>query len=243
MMKSSKQKIYDEVYGQNTISYEALSGVTGFLYQRLLKHEVSRHQVVSNLLPKTGGKILDLGCGNGDFVFTVKDKFAECYGVDVSPMRIKKAKCLLEEQHIAQQFHFDSCDIDEGTPFSESSFDAVTCISVLEHVFNPPSTIEEIYRILKPQGTFIVQVPNIAWLPSRFELLRGKLPMTGGVYSGADWEHLHNFTKPILSRLLEEKGFTIQKIVSSGVFAKYRNWWLSALGSDIIIKCIKSSYT
>jgi ubiquinone/menaquinone biosynthesis C-methylase UbiE len=190
-------------------------------------------------LPPVADKLLDVGCGNGDFVFSVKEKFTECYGVDISPMRIQKAHEVSEEMGIAQQLHFESCDIDGGFPFSESFFNVVTCVSVLEHVFNPPSTIEEIYRILKPGGSFIVQVPNIAWLPLRFQLLFGTLPLTGGVYSHADWEHLHNFTKSVLCQLLQEKGFTISKVSCSGVFARYRKWWISVLGSDLIVKCTK----
>lgn len=47
-----------------------------------------------------------------------------------------------------------------------------------------------------------MQVPNIAWLPHRINLLLGKLPITGGFYMGADWEHLHWFTKSSLLELL-----------------------------------------
>ena len=93
--------------------------------------------------------------------------------------------------------------------------------------------------MLKPGGTFIVHVPNIAWIRHRIELLFGKLPKTGGVYLGADWEHLHNFTKSTLCRLLTEKEFEIKAMSYSGIFAKYRKWWLSALGADLVVKVKK----
>ena len=38
--------------------------------------------------------------------------------------------------------------------------------------------------------------------PYRIQLLFGKLPKTGGVYLGTDWEHLHWFTKDVLVKLL-----------------------------------------
>jgi ubiquinone/menaquinone biosynthesis C-methylase UbiE len=118
-------------------------------------------------------------------------------------------------------------------------FEVATCISVLEHVINPPIIIDEVYRVLKPHGLFLLQVPNFAWLPFRFQFLFGKLPLTGGVYLGADWEHLHNFTMSILCGLLKQKGFKVQSISCSGIFANYRKWWPSTLASDLIVKATK----
>jgi 2-polyprenyl-6-hydroxyphenyl methylase/3-demethylubiquinone-9 3-methyltransferase len=184
------------------------------------------------LLPSGGEKLLDVGCGDGDFMFMVRDKFRECYGVDVSAQRIEKAKELPNKE----KFHFFECDVDEGLHFPDNFFDAVTCIAVLEHVFNPPNLVKEIHRVLKPGGIFLVQVPNIAWMPYRIQLMFGQLPTTGGVYLGADWEHLHNFTQQSISLLLREVGFQIKGISCSGVFAKYRKYWLSVLGGDFIVK-------
>jgi ubiquinone/menaquinone biosynthesis C-methylase UbiE len=238
-LKSPKERIYDRIYGENTILYDAPRGIIGFLYKKFQKYELNRNQAVLNLLPSFADKLLDIGCGNGDFVFSARSKFAQCYGVDISPKRILNARTVSKEMGLTNQLNFESCDIDNGLPFSDAYFDVITCVSVLEHVFNPPNTIEEIYRILKPGGLFILQVPNIAWLPLRFQLLFGSLPLTGGVYSNADWEHLHNFTKSLLYQLLQEKGFTISNIFCSGVFARYRKWWISALGSDLIVRSTK----
>jgi ubiquinone/menaquinone biosynthesis C-methylase UbiE len=241
-VKDSKERIYDNVYGRKNIRYEASGGLIGFLYKKLSRYEVNRYQAVFNLLPSVEGRLLDLGCGDGDFLFMAKDKFEECYGVDVSSMRIRRAKCRSKNMQGEKSLHFHRCDVDDRLPFSESFFDVVTCIAVLEHVFNPPNVVEEVCRVLRPGGIFIVQVPNIAWLPSRFQLLVGKLPTTGGVYLGSDWEHLHNFTKSTLCHLLTGKGFKIQSISCSGIFANYRKWWLSALGGDIVTKSAKTTH-
>jgi ubiquinone/menaquinone biosynthesis C-methylase UbiE len=240
-LNDSKERLYDNIYGRKNIRYEASGGLIGFLYKKLLRFEVHRCQAVFNLLPSVAGRLLDLGCGEGDFIFMAKDKFEECYGVDVSSIGIERAKKISKDRSYGNNIRFYNGDVDEGLPFNTSFFDVVTCIAVLEHVFNPPNVLDEIYRVLKPGGMFIVQVPNIAWLPSRFQLLVGRLPMTGGVYLGADWEHLHNFTKSILCQLLTRKGFEIQSISCSGVFANYRKWWLSVLGGDMVIKSVKTT--
>jgi ubiquinone/menaquinone biosynthesis C-methylase UbiE len=238
-LKHAKEKVYDDVYGRKEISYEPSRGVISFLYKKLSRFEVNRYQACYGLLPPNKERLLDVGCGDGEFLFMAKAKFEECYGVDVSPLRIERAKEKSKERQDGGSFHFYECDVDEELPFSESFFDAVSCIAVLEHLFNPPNAVEEIHRVLKPNGVFIVEVPNIAWIPYRIQLLLGKLPQTGGVYLGADWEHLHDFTESTLCRLLKAKGFEIGTVSCSGIFAKYRKRWPSALGADLVVKTLK----
>jgi ubiquinone/menaquinone biosynthesis C-methylase UbiE len=241
-MKNSKKKVYDVVYGSKEISYESPKGVIGFLYRKFIRFEVNRYQASYELLPSGGEKLLDIGCGGGDFIFMVKNKFKECYGVDVSSMRIKQAKQKVKDDAESKKFAFHENDVDEGLIFPDSFFDVVTCIAVLEHVFNPPNLVEEIFRVLKPGGIFIVEVPNIAWIPYRIELLFGDLPKTGGVYLGADWEHLHNFTYSLLCSLLKNYGFKIVKTTCSGIFNNIRIFYPSVLAADIIVKAQKMKY-
>jgi len=237
-MKDSKREVYNEIYGSKKILYKPRRGILSFLYRKFKRFEVNRYQVCYDLLP-SGERLLDVGCGDGDFLFMAKDKFKQLYGVDISSMRIAKAKNRAREMFMENKFYFFEQDVDEGLHFPDSFFDAVTCIAVLEHVFNPPRVVHEINRVLKIGGIFIVQVPNIAWLPYRIQLFFGKLPVTGGVYMGADWEHLHNFTKESLSLLLSENRFKIETILCSGIFAKYRKLWVSLLGGDLIMKALK----
>jgi len=239
-MNDAKERVYDGVYGRKEISYESSRGVIGFLYRKLLRFEVNRCQVVYNLLPSAKERLLDVGCGDGDFIFRAKAMFKECYGIDVSSLRIERAKERSKEILDGYNIRFCGCDIDEGIPFDDSFFDVVTCIAVLEHVFNPPNVLDEVRRVLKPSGIFIVQVPNIAWMPHRIQLLFGKLPKTGGVYLGADWEHLHNFTKSTICQLLTDKIFEIEAVSCSGIFANLRRLWPSVLAGDIVLKAHKT---
>jgi hypothetical protein len=74
-------------------------------------------------------------------------------------------------------------------------------------------------------------------MPYMVELLFGRLLVTW-VYIGADWEHLHWFTKESLSRLLQDNEFYIEKIVLRH-FCKNRIWWILMLSGDIIVKSVK----
>ncbi|MEM3393038.1 MAG: class I SAM-dependent methyltransferase [Candidatus Bathyarchaeia archaeon] len=44
-------------------------------------------------------------------------------------------------------------------PFKQSSFDLITCFETIEHLYNPELMINEAYRILKPNGVFIISTP------------------------------------------------------------------------------------
>jgi len=101
-------------------------------------------------LPK-GGKILDLGCGRGEFL----KGFIRCglngYGVDRSTI----AKSICPEAEILQS------DLENNTlPFNDNFFDVVFSKSVLEHFYYPEKLVQEIYRILKPGGLVITMVPD-----------------------------------------------------------------------------------
>ena len=98
-----------------------------------------------------GSKILDLGCGRGEFL----RGFIRCglngYGVDQSA--IAKSICL--EAEILQS------DLEnEPLPYNDNSFDAVFTKSVLEHFYYPEKLVMEIYRIVKPGGLVITMVPD-----------------------------------------------------------------------------------
>ncbi|WP_445712432.1 class I SAM-dependent methyltransferase [Flavobacterium sp.] len=103
-----------------------------------------------NLLSKynTKGSVLDIGAGTGDFLIAAKKSNWNTIGIEPS----EKAKKIA---------------IDKGVSFENSlsdlnneSFDVITMWHVLEHVPNLEFQITELKRLLKPNGTIIIAVPN-----------------------------------------------------------------------------------
>jgi SAM-dependent methyltransferase len=78
---------------------------------------------------------------------------------------------------------FATCDVDQGTNFEDETFDFITCIAVLEHLFNPFEVVEEFRRILKDGGRLLISVPNVAYIKRRVRLLFGIFPRKGGASS------------------------------------------------------------
>jgi len=207
----------------------------------LKRFEENRFHGVLSLLEK-GERLLDVGCGNGDFCVMTKGLFSDVCGIDVSPVRITNAEEKISTRQDKKNFHFVQHDVDESLPFPDDFFDAVTCIATLEYIVCPSRVIMEMRRVLKPRGCIIVQVANIAFLPCRFTLLSGKLPTLGGIDAiGVDWERLHSFTKQVIVRFLMSRGFDVVDLSCSGIFPRTRRLWLSLLASDIIVKAMKSN--
>ena len=61
-------------------------------------------------------------------------------------------------------------------PVGDSSFDAITALDVIEHLFDTDIFLSELHRILVPGGHLIVATPNLAWWWSRLRLLAGVCP-------------------------------------------------------------------
>jgi len=110
------------------------------------------------------------------------------------------------------------CDLDnDALPFADEFFDVVIFTEVLEHVFAPPSRVlGEMFRILRPGGSLVISVPNIAALHKRIKLLFGLTPLPPpDIQMQKDWVHghghLHEYTRKELVGLLRGCGFTAER--------------------------------
>ncbi len=107
-------------------------------------------------LNKKYPKILDAGCGNGNYVIDENRKIiTSAIGIDVLPEYTKKNVCL-------DKIVFGNL---EKLPFKNNSFDSVISLWVLEHLENPSEVFKEIHRVLKPHGLFFFATPNSNYLP------------------------------------------------------------------------------
>lgn len=100
---------------------------------------------------KKGDKLLDVGCGRGEFL----RGFIRCglsgFGVDQS--RASEAYC--------PEAMLETSDIEnEGIPYEDNYFDVVYSKSVIEHFYYPERMVGEIHRVLKPGGKVITLCPD-----------------------------------------------------------------------------------
>jgi methionine biosynthesis protein MetW len=223
---------FSNFYNNNKSSIKKENTLLEKVYLLLKKYELHRIDAVVELT-ESGNKILDIGVGNGDLLLKASKKaFTKLYGIDVSNQNIKKTKNNIKANLSVQ-------NIDIKTSFKSNSFDVVTLVAVLEHVFNVNFVLKEVNRILKKGGKIIIEVPNLAFLPRRLEILFGRAPRTGYGASDYDIGHLHYFTQDSLKKLLEKHGFKVIYQGQSGIFWKLRQLLPNLLGANIIVKAVK----
>ncbi|MEK7609652.1 MAG: methionine biosynthesis protein MetW [Patescibacteria group bacterium] len=112
------------------------------------------------------GKVLDLGCGDGLLLSMLKDKGIIGEGLDISEEGVSKAR--------ARGINASVFDFSNKLPFSDDTFDVVVMLDLLEHLYDPETLFKEAVRVSKQ--SLIVGIPNFSSLPSRLQVLFGKVP-------------------------------------------------------------------
>jgi SAM-dependent methyltransferase len=102
---------------------------------------------------KQSGSLLDLGCSSGSFLRSLESKSWKLSGIEMSQDSAKIA----EANSGASVFVGDILD----APFPAESFDVITCLDVLEHLYEPRRVMARVSEWLKPGGIFYVLVPNV----------------------------------------------------------------------------------
>lgn len=109
-------------------------------------------------LGRSRSRILDAGCGTGGLIRRLKAEVPawEWTGLDAQPLA-----CQLARERSSESFVEGSV---EALPFADGEFDAVVSADVLPNVQNDEAAIRESFRVLRPGGVLIVNVPAYPWL-------------------------------------------------------------------------------
>ena len=151
------------------------------------------------------GNLLDIGAGTGDFLLTAKQNGWNTIGVEPS----EKAKGIA---------------IGKGIKFSNStnelesnSFDVITMWHVLEHVPNLDLQIKELKRLIKPNGTIIIAVPNFKSYDAKYY---------GKFWAAFDVPiHFWHFSKTAIKLLFEKENVKLEKVLPM----KFDSFYVSLL--------------
>lgn len=142
-------------------------------------------------LPVGGGRLLDVGCGNGAFLALARQTGWEVQGLDFDQGAVNAARSRgLDVRHGGIELLADV----------SNAYDVVTLSHVVEHVHDPITLLANIQRLLKPGGRLWLKTPNLA--------------SVGANEFGSDWRdmdpprHLVLFNRGSLQSALRRAGFS-----------------------------------
>ena len=169
-------------------------------------------EIIAELI-KPGGRVLDLGCGEGELLAHLQEaKQVNGYGLDRGADKIET--CMRKGVNVIEQ------DLDEGLAnFPDDSFDMVVMTETLQSVQLPARMLDEMLRIGRE---CIVTFPNFGhWRSRLYLLLKGRMPMARHLpHPWFDTPNIHLCTFRDFERLVRRKGLRIiQRFVTDASHA------------------------
>jgi ubiquinone/menaquinone biosynthesis C-methylase UbiE len=138
-----------------------------------------------------GKSVLEVGCGPAGIIFQLHNTKSRA---GLEPMDLKDL--IIDGKRIS----IVKKGIGEEIPFENESFDVVLSFNALDHSVNPLKVIQEIQRVLRKNGDFLL------WI----YVLRNHYKLLQGLLNKVDSPHPYHFTLSQISRLLGEGSFEIK---------------------------------
>ena len=200
-------------------------------------------KVVRELLAKAPpGPFLELGIGTGRFGATLANAERPCFGLDISRNMLARAAARGQEEGTGG--HLALVQASGGSlPFATGSIGACLSVNVLSHLPDPPATVAELGRVIRPGGVFLANWPNAQspYVPYTLAVRLTGRSLLRGVLT-------NHYTPREIRALLGRNGFEIEDIrghlaapwarlgpllaVLSGIDAAMRRgwpaWWTNA---------------
>jgi len=147
-------------------------------------------------------KILDVGCATGALLAELKSRGWSTVGVEA---------CEPAAAYAREHFGLDARYTTLGdAKFETASFEAVHASHLIEHLNDPADFLDEVARVLVPDGILALTTPNADGLQAR---------ILGPRWRSAIYDHLYLFSLRTLERLLEKKGFRLERVSTWGGWA------------------------
>jgi len=148
-------------------------------------------------------QVLDWGCGRGQVAALLAER-----GLDVTPLDYREeiANDGFYRLELFPQLAAYLTSDPIKLPFATASFDAVLSCGVLEHVIDPDASLEEIRRVLRPDGAFYVYK-----LPNRYSYVERLSKLVGTYYHGKE-RNDRVYSKTSALELFHRHGFIVREI-------------------------------
>lgn len=188
------------ILGATEVGYD--EGYAGFgtdtRFQAVLEQEI-RDRFLPRLPSK--GAILDVGCGNGDFLALAQDAGFKAIGLDVSSAAVRMCR---ERGLSAEAGNFLTLSLPQA--------DAVTMWDVIEHVRDPAAFFARASELLRPGGFLVVKTPAVSSLS--FRVVRFVPRASGALLHSPS--HIEFFSEPSIRLAAREVGLELFELDQIG---------------------------
>lgn len=192
-----KEEIGRYYQSENYISHsDTDKGLINQLYHRVRKHTLQqKKELVQKNTRLRSGSILDVGCGTGAFLHTMKAAGWACTGIEPDQTAREKAFELYGLAPQAPEMLFS---------LAPGGFDAITLWHVLEHVHDLHGYMEQLKILLAAEGRLFIAVPNYTAADAH---------LYGAYWAAYDVpRHLYHFSPQAMKQLLSQHDFALESI-------------------------------
>jgi SAM-dependent methyltransferase len=203
-------RVYDfDVYADSTNSNPVLMA---HFHDQLVRHR------------PTARRVLEVGCGTGQFLYYLAGKYLECEGIEYADTKGRRIfRGPIRDGGI------------EELELPEERYDAIFVLNTMEHLADPLLALRKMHRALTPGGVLLLRHPNAGMYLSpgyRYSIELGKLLLHSGLrlagqnpsfgVIGFKNQHLFYFTERTITRLLGLAGFTVQSVSTVDPYNRLR---------------------
>jgi SAM-dependent methyltransferase len=172
----------------------------------------------AHLAKVPGQKVLEMGYGGRGIIELLAPYTDEYHVVDIVD---RTGSIGLPANVTAYQ-----ANLDNPFPFADARFDTLIAMMVIEHMYDPFHAFSEAARVTRPGGDLFINLPTIASVKCRFDLLLGRIPVTSSPdwFAKREWDgnHLHYFTVADVCRLAKLYGLELLALGPVGRLASVK---------------------
>jgi len=180
--KDQKKKQVESMFDNISSNYDSLNRVISFGIDQ------SWRKKVINMVKASGAQsALDIATGTGDLAIALaKNNIDKVVGLDISKGMLDVGRQKIKAQQLSDKIEMVQAD-SEALPYEDNTFDAITVAFGVRNFENLDKGLQEIHRVLKPKGIFVVlETSN----PTKFPFKQGYflytkfiLPVIGKIFS------------------------------------------------------------
>lgn len=132
---------------------------------RVAKRALDDLMRVASTMPPQGATVLDVGCGQGQALGLLAERFSpsQLIGIEADPHGLALARSRIQGEGIDAQLHLGDA---QALPFASDSVDILFCHQTLHHLVHQDDALSEFHRVLKPGGYLLLAESTRAYIHS-----------------------------------------------------------------------------